>query len=429
MTTTATTRQAPGSTRFMASAITHEQLFQGVVFALAAGTAFFNLSNFSPDKDVTGLDKFVVLKLLLTGSCGLLGCYGWLAVPRVRALLLSRPGIWLTGIAVMFFMASLLSPIPLVSLASTVALTCMLLFTTTVVVVSGPIRLVQAILAGIGLFLGASWIAYLLFPGLGVFAEPLADGEFSLRMAGISHPNALAQYAALGVGLSLLLVQTGVVRSRYLLALIPLGLGALVLSISRASAIALVVALMFVWRDRILARLGPVALLTGCLIIVGGLLIYSARHDLGDLLSERWFSKLAKSGDTSELTSLTGRTEIWSYATGRLTERPWLGFGPATSKLILAEHVQYTHNLWLNVAFSSGLAGLLCLLGLTVGRVWDSLASPNRIVDFIIVVLFVNGLAENVAFAFVPGAPTMLLVVATLWRANEAFAAQEGSPR
>ncbi len=407
-------------------ALTHDQVFEWSLFCLMAVITLTNLANLTPEKDSAGLDKFVLVKLILTGACGIAGLYGFFAVPRVQMLLFSLPGVWLTGLASAWFAAALFSPTLLISAASALSLWCILLFTVTVVVTIGPKSCLRAVLIGIALFVCASWVAWLALPSLGVFAEPLADGQFRLRMAGITHPNLLAQYAGLGAGLSVVTYQTGVVRSRMIWLLVPICLGAMLFSISRAATIALVVALAVTYRGRILQFTGLRALLLGGLVVTGGLLVLAAQENVGGLLSERQLSLLSKSGDTRELTSLTGRTEIWSYALRKVSERPLLGFGPATSKKILADYVGYTHNLWLNVLFCSGISGLIWMTGLTLGRVFDVFARPHRIADFIIVFIFVNGLAENVILSFIPGAPTVLLIVAVLWRANENIDAREG---
>jgi hypothetical protein len=45
--------------------------------------------------------------------------------------------------------------------------------------------------------------------------------------------------------------------------------------------------------------------------------------------------------------------------------------------------------------------------------------------------IFVNGITENMVFAFIPGLPTILFTMAVLWRANAALAEREPafSPR
>jgi O-antigen ligase len=248
-----------------------------------------------------------------------------------------------------------------------------------------------------------------------------------MRMAGLAHPNLLGQFSALGAGLGVVLASCGILRWRFAWVIALPCLAALALSISRAATVALIVALVVSHRDRIIQTLGW-PLLAGLGAAVTGIALgVVALDDPGNWLSGETLSALSKTGDVRELTSLTGRTEIWEYTIRQVAERPLLGFGPATSRIVLADHVGYTHNLWLNVMFCSGVIGLTFMVCLTAGRVFDVVFRPHRIVDFLIIYIFVNGLAENVILSFIAGAPTILFIIAVLWRAADGPNADVGS--
>ncbi len=399
-------------------------LLERFVFVAITGISFLNLSSFIPEKDSVGLDKFVLIKLCLTTVCGLVGFGGLLTIPRVQSLVLSLPGAWLFGVAALFAISAIQSPTPVISMASAAALWCILLFVVTAICLIGPERVLVATVLGITMFLLASFAAYFAMPSLGVFAEPLSDGEFSLRMSGISHPNTVGQFSAFAIGLAITMSHLGYVRSKLIYFLVPLGLAGLVFSISRSSTIAVIAALTFVYRDQFWKQVTIARLLLAGMLLSAVLLVATMQSGSDSTFFDSVVSKLTKSGDAEELTSMTGRTEIWAYSVQAIAERPLLGFGPATSKEILRDYAGYTHNLWLDVAFCSGLAGLFCFLGLTMGRVRDAFVKPHRVADFIIIMIFVNGLTENVIFSFIPGVPTILFTTAVFWRAHESLSGQ-----
>ncbi len=419
------TRVSPHPATF-ATSLTSSGLIQSALVLLTIWLAFFNATAFDPEKQVVGLDAPVLLKLLMTGLAGLCGLYGFIAIARVRQMLLSLPGLWLTLLAATFVVASVTSITPIYSIGATLGLWSVLLFMATMVAMVGPFKTVQAVLLGIALFVAGSWVAYLAVPELGVLSEAQVASESAVRMAGLSHPNALGQFSALAAGLIFVLWRQRQLTGPIYFGIFAMSAGALALSISRASLIALLVATGFVYRDRIFRFLGPIGSAFALLVLCGSLLAAATTTSAAQQLMQNFVQQVTKSGELEEITTLTGRTEIWMYAVNRLAEKPWTGFGPATSKVVLEDHVNYTHNLWLHIFLSSGILGGLILIALTIGRLFQAVVRPARLIDFIIIFTFVNGLVENVIFEYVPGASTMLFCVAVLWRSYDYFEHAKG---
>ena len=147
--------------------------------------------------------------------------------------------------------------------------------------------------------------------------------------------------------------------------------------------------------------------LLGLLVLLG----LAAATDLGSAIESK-LAFVSKSGDASELTTGTGRAEIWGYAIKLIGQRPMFGYGAATSKWWLSDYSLYTHNLVLNVAFSTGIFGGLACLWMVLGRVSALINRPHQIADALIVFILVNGISENVIFSILCGLPTIIWIVA-----------------
>jgi O-antigen ligase len=132
---------------------------------------------------------------------------------------------------------------------------------------------------------------------------------------------------------------------------------ALALSQSRSSTISVIVALAVAslvtvgpWRT--LLRFGTVALLLVTILRLAG----------------DGTSSLSRSGDSRELTTLTGRTEVWSITSHLIADRPVAGHGVGSSGALFAEVVRSgqlwweafsPHNVLLTVALETGAIGLV----------------------------------------------------------------------
>ena len=183
-----------------------------------------------------------------------------------------------------------------------------------------------------------------------------------------------------------------------------------------------------VYRDKCLRReylpyifgLGIVGLM--------GLLALSATTDLGSAIESK-LAVVSKSGDAEELTTATGRAEIWAYSIKLIVQQPVFGYGAATSKWFLSDYSLYTHNLVLNVAFSTGVFGGLACLMMVLGRVSSVIYRPHRIADALLVFILVNGMFENVIFSILCGLPTIVWIIAMAIPVMDNIAEEDSEPR
>ena len=375
---------------------------------------FLNSANISVDKDKVGLDLQVLLKLMGIGAAGVYGAIGAITDRRVRDVLQTFPVFWVAIIIVMYFVAVPFSLTPLYSLISSISILAILLLTVRALVQIGVLPVLNAIFVGMALFNVFSWLAFLFWPEVGVLKEPIADGKFAHRMSGLAHSNVLGQFAGLTVVLGTIMYFNYGKRSAPRVAMILLALGALIGSLSRTSLVATVVALLIAYRRIFFKAKYMKRYLVIALAGILGLMILSTQVDIGRKIQEK-MALVSKSGDASELTTATGRAEIWAYTFRLIAERPLIGYGAATSKFYLAQYSSYTHNMILNVAFSTGIIGGFAALMMVLGRIRAMFTISHPLADGILIFIIINGLFENVVFEILAGMPTMVWIMSLAW--------------
>ncbi|MEM7782211.1 MAG: O-antigen ligase family protein, partial [Planctomycetota bacterium] len=344
------------------------ELVIGVV--LLTSVSFLNQVDLETDNAKVGLSGQVYLKLGFLGLAALYGFWGFVTDSRVQKIVLSFPVLWIVGIFAFFLAAVPGSVTQAESLASTLSIPCVVLLSITMAVRYGQNLFLESLFIALFAFTGLSWVAFLLVPEIGVFFEPLPNGEFQSRMSGLAHPNTLGQYSGLLVVLSALLYSKNDSLKGIRIFAAVLGLAALVLCLSRTSLLATVVALSVIYRDRIFKPQYTVYYLLAACVVMMASVVLLLSMDVGTYLESK-LSLLSKSGDTEELTSGTGRNEIWAYTLKLIGEQPAIGYGQATSKVYLADYSLYTHNMILNVMLSGGVIAGLMAIAMVIGRIKD----------------------------------------------------------
>ena len=379
----------------------------GIAVLFLAG--FLNLVDVQVDKDSVELDKQVLAKLLVLAGCGLYGALGFVTDIRVRKTLFSFPMIWIVMIVGCYFVAASGSITQTESLASAIAMLCITLMTVTAIIQLGSMTVLATLFYSLSLFIVLSWIAFLFVPAIGVFEEPIAGGQFTTRMSGLAHPNTLGQFSGLTIVLGFLLCWKLGKYSMLKMGIIILAGMSLIGSLSRTSILATVIALFVANRTELLRKQYLLPYVLVALIGAVTLLALSTQSNISDKIEEK-LSFLSKSGDTSELTSATGRADIWAFAIRKVAERPLTGYGAATSKYYMQDYSSYTHNLIINVLFSTGVFGGILALVMCAGRVVALFTKHHIVADAIVAFILVNGLFENVIFSFLAGLPTIIWI-------------------
>ncbi len=375
---------------------------------------FLNLINLQVDKDVVALDPQVLVKLMVIAGAGLYGIIGAMEDLRIRRILFSFPVFLVVILAGFYFLSSFTSIKKEHSLVSTIALLSVLLMTVTAMMQLGLVRFVTTVFHAMSLFVVLSWVVYFVWPEVGVFMEPITDGEFTQRMSGLAHSNTLGQYAGLTVIVGVALYHFYGQRSTWRLIVIGLAVGALLASLSRTSAAATVAGLMVMYHRSLFTVGNRKWFVIGAMLLLPVLLLVATQMDVGELIAEK-MTIVSKSGDADELTSATGRAEIWQYSMLLISKQPLTGYGAATSKYFLEDYSMYTHNLLLNIAFSTGVFGGLVGLVMILHQAAWAVRRPHVVTSAVIVFILINGLFENVMFSIITGMPTLLWIMSMAW--------------
>lgn len=145
---------------------------------------------------------------------------------------------------------------------------------------------------------------------------------------------------------------------------------------------------------------------------------------------------LSRSGRVDEITSFTGRSDIWAAIIPRIAASPWFGYGLGSPRIVVSEAYvgrwgqtyESAHNWFLEALISFGVVGAAMLAGFLVLLAWQVWRlrgqvhrSPIRYegdhalaicMQRCIVLLLINGLMEK-SFAGMPSPSTVLLAVLT----------------
>ena len=376
--------------------------------------SFLNLANVNVSKEVVALDSQVLVKLLVITCAGLYGFLGAMSDVRIRRVLLSFPVFLMVALCGFYFVSSFASRSPEHSFVSTVALVSVVLMTVTAMTQLGLVRFLTVSFHGMSCFILLSWAAYFFKPEIGVFLESTANGEYTRRMSGLAHPNTLGQYAGLTVVAGMALYQFYGQRSKWRIFVVALAAGALVFSLSRTSLVSTVMALIVMNYRWVFSERNRKRIFLGAIVFVPMLMVVATQVDLAERIAEK-MTIVSKSGDADELMTATGRAEIWQYTLKLISERPLIGYGAATSKYYLSDYSHYTHNLLLNIAFSTGVFGGLIGLAMILVQAASVAFRTHVVASSVIVYILVNGLFENVIFSTIAGMPTLLWVMSMAW--------------
>jgi O-antigen ligase len=216
------------------------------------------------------------------------------------------------------------------------------------------------------------------------------------RMKGLtSSPNAIGATAALLIVVALLYYKSfGAFGKRLAVLLIPIASVCLVLTNSRTSMIAMVVAIWFASVCRSDTMFKLVLSITG--VLIGGALLVG--------FSDEIFAMLSRSGKAVEVTSATGRGSIWPVVVDLWSQRPFFGYGYTSAMTILPldprlfELVVHAHSMLLELLFSGGLV-LLSIFLYAICRTFLVMYRLRAVREATLLVFFLTrGLVETGPF-------------------------------
>ena len=316
--------------------------------------------------------------------------------------LLRAPGFAFAGAyAGVALLSALWSPVPAFSFGSAIGLFAWLGLAAVVALRIDDSTFTRVLLLALATEIVLGILGGFLLPDVAWMPPSIEEAEF--RLQGFSgHPNIFAQHAALLI-LAVLFARSAKLLGPWsLAALFVIALGALIASGSRTTLGAVVVAWAVVaLRDR--GWLGRACLIVAIVLAVGlGAAGIGALPDIGELLGS-----FSRTGTTTEVTTLTGRTDLWAIAWEHFLQKPIFGWGFNGTELLMANSVGKSffgnavnaHNMVLQGLMSLGLIGALPAFAALATLVHKFFAQPNTKRDQITVFLFGVGVGEAEFFS------------------------------
>jgi exopolysaccharide production protein ExoQ len=240
---------------------------------------------------------------------------------------------------------------------------------------------------------GASLVLYAVAPDVAMVAY---ENAAVLRLGGIfGNANQVGEIAALALLLGFVAWFDLRARRGWLLLLVaaPVCAACLLLSQSRSSMLGLAAGVAVVVLRRFPLLLLPAIGTTAAL----GAIVHVYPNAVDVLIG-----LVARSGNVAQVTTLTGRTEIWQFVLSAIAKAPVLGYGFASTKeLIPAGHAfaygwttTSAHNLWLQAWVTTGAVGLLLIVISQLAALKALVGKPLAVRDGVLAFVLFTGPLE-----------------------------------
>ena len=355
----------------------------------------------------------VVLRLLATGSACLCGAWSWWRLAEVREALMTRRGLVGLTMVSCALCAAATSPSPKVAFFVAVAIGMYMLLTLTCLTLFGIRRTLMDALMALWSFVIISWALRFTVPELAVFNEYLSMEETLPRFGGLGHPNVLSAIQCLAMLLTLAFVREKWLHPFWIVPAFLLGAATLIETKSRTSVVAFIATLFVIALPYGRQRLAFV--IPAFAIALGVCAVAYVEMTMGvDRVIHQVSLKITKTGSVDELTTATGRTEIWGEALRLIAKSPLTGYGGGSSSQVMAEHSGHAHNLILEPMVLFGIPAALCVIILLSINVYESILNEIFFVRNFTVYLLVLGLVESPLFGLVPD-PMMCIWMACVF--------------
>lgn len=273
-------------------------------------------------------------------------------------------------------------------------------------------QILFAFLLGLSSLLGASLLMYVAGGGMSIM-----EGGGVFRLGGLTgSPNSLGRAASLTMLLLGVLVIYGRLSLYNWRFWLPAGMAVicLVLSDSRTSMAVVIAAfgLYFLRRNPRMAMFGILGL------GVSGFLLLNL-----DLPWHEMALAFSRTGRVSDIFTLTGRTEIWSAAISAFWEKPILGYGFGSTKVLLPEvyrtywgfTVSQAHNLYIQTAVTLGVVGLSFVLIILWRQVADYFKHQDVFKTAVLGFILIHGLTEPGPIGVAPNIVTFFWALSLCW--------------
>jgi exopolysaccharide production protein ExoQ len=381
--------------------------------ALLGACIMINDANFRvADRDEVALDWQNVLRL---GLCGLCGGYAVLHLRSALTSLTRFPMAWLLLFVGWAWLTLPFAVAPVYAAAACVALTSTALFTAALVQSTSGESITKTIIAAIFFLAIGCWIAQFVRPELGQ-PDYLTPGHEAAtwRLGGLTHPNGLGAHCTLAIGMLLVGRVSWQWRWQSIVPLAAFFTVTLVCTGSRTSCLMLACAVAFVAMRKNTTLLA---------LAVAGL---AAIVLLGEAFTADWVGLLTsatREGNLQEISTATGRTDLWAVAVDHIESSPLWGHGYGCSRYLFLDAVDFPathpHNLFLDTAVETGITGALIEATMFAALLRRLLARPCALPDMILLLVGVMGLVEVPIFNPLPEAFTLSWMIALGWRRED----------
>jgi O-antigen ligase len=352
-----------------------------------------------------------VLKFALWLGAGMIGCTH---MPPLRTLL-SRPGpaLWLLYIFIAL-LSSLYSPIGGYSFGCAFALLCLFAFSFALTARLTESQILWTLGITLAVFCLGGWVVFYIYPELGTSPFWTYGGMY-LRMCGLAgQANNLGAVCSKGIGCAFLLWYGRRCGPLAALLLGSIAFVTLVKSDARTGELAVMAGVGAVILSRSRGLLGA-----GILAAVVGFVAMQVFPHLLDGLG----AQFSRSGDPSEIYTLTGRLEIWDFAWRKITESPLLGYGYNSTKIVLGKYydlsnglmVDSAHNMFLQNLLSVGAIGSAPLIALLGYLTYRFVVRPLPIVSYFTIVILTSAVSDTDAIGTTPTLMTVVFLVISVW--------------
>jgi len=318
------------------------------------------------------------------------------------------------------FATAVVSPNPTYTLVSAFTVFACVVFCAYVFSVFEPVTIFVTIVAAIVLFCLASIVVYFAIPEFGHYVYWVNQERFiSPRLAGIAgSANNMALIAAFALVVIGLYAREFHQMNRLFVPVSAIVCAAALLMTNSRTPLAMTVIILFAtyilsWR-RLYAA---VFLVSVALLLVAAVLPFG---------QEMLLKTVSRSGDVGEVTSFTGRTDIW-YAVLKLVElQPLTGYGYASSVFILPQHANdigfttsHAHNLILQLLFTTGWIGVALFTLSVIGVIVRASLHHDRTTFCMMAFVLLNGITESSGFTTLANICTLAFAIAVTFPSGQ----------
>ena len=350
------------------------------------------------------------LKFLLWLGAGVIGIAH---MPPLRVML-GRPAcvLWLAYILVALASA-IFSPVPAYSFGCALALFCLFAFSFSLTTKLTQPQFLWTLLLSVTVFNIGGWAVFYAYPELGTSAAWTTSGLL-MRMCGLAgQATNLGAICAKAVGAAFILYYTHKRGRGLSLVLGVFAFVTLLKSDARTTEIATVIGIAAIIASRSVWRVGG-----GLLLSLSCLFVLQVFPQVGGMLG----SSFSRSGDPTEVYTLTGRLEIWDFAWQQIKLSPIVGYGYNSSKVVLGSHIGFenglmvdsAHNLYLQNLLSVGLIGMIPLVLLLGYLAYRCVVRPIPLVCYTLVIVLVSSISDTDSIGTTPTLMTVLFFVVSV---------------